>query len=54
MLPRNSNLAIGKKEGYNNKILVSNTAMKIGSNKDIKGIIKSFLWSNQMWLDMTQ
>ena len=35
MLPNNLNLAIGKKEGYSNKILVSNTAMKIGSNRDI-------------------
>ena len=32
MLPGNLNLAIGKKEGYN-KILVSNTGMKIGSTK---------------------
>ena len=29
------NLNIGKKKGYNNKILVSNTDMKIGSNRDI-------------------
>ena len=35
MLPSNLNLAIGRKEGYNNKILVSNTDMKIGSNRDI-------------------
>ena len=35
MLPSNLNLAIGKKEGYNNKILVSNTVMKTDSNKDI-------------------
>ena len=35
MLPSNLNLATGKKEGYSNKILVSNTGMKIGSNKDI-------------------
>ena len=35
MLPSNLNLSIGKKEGYNNKILVSNTDMKIGSNRDI-------------------
>ena len=34
MLPSNLNLAIEKQEGYN-KILVSNTGMKIGSNKDI-------------------
>ena len=36
MLPSNLNLNIGKKKGYNNKILVSNTDMKIGSNRDIK------------------
>ena len=35
MLPSNLILAIEKKEGYNNKILVSNTNMKIGSNRDI-------------------
>ena len=35
MLPSNLNLAIGKKEGYNSKILVSNTGMKIGSNRYI-------------------
>ena len=35
MLPSNLNLSIGKKEGYNNKILVSNTDMKIGSNRDV-------------------
>ena len=31
----NLNLSTGKKKGYNNKILVSNTSMKIGSNRDI-------------------
>ena len=35
MLPSNLNLSIAKTKGYNNKILVSNTHMKIGSNKDI-------------------
>ena len=35
MLPNDLNLNIGKTTGYNNKILVSNTGMKIGSNKDI-------------------
>ena len=35
MLPSNLNLDIGKTKGYNNKILVSNTDMKIGSNRDI-------------------
>ena len=34
MFPSNLNLNIGKKEGYNNKILVSNTDMKIGSNRN--------------------
>ena len=35
MLPSNLNLSIGKKKRYNNKILVSNTGIKIGSNRDI-------------------
>ena len=35
MLVSNLNLSIGKTKGYNNKILVSNTDMKIGSNRDI-------------------
>ena len=35
MLPSNLNLNIGRTKGYNNKILVSNTDMKIGSNRDI-------------------
>ena len=35
MLPSNLNLSIGKKKGYNNKILLSNTDMKIGSNRNI-------------------
>ena len=35
MLPSNLNLNIGKTKGHNNKILVSNTGMKIGSNRDI-------------------
>ena len=35
MLPSNLNLSIGKTKGYNNKILVSNTGMKIGSNRHI-------------------
>ena len=41
MLPSNLNLAIGKKEGCN-KILVSNTGTKIGSNKDINRDHKNF------------
>ena len=35
MLPSNLNLNIGKTKGYNDKILVRNTDMKIGSNRDI-------------------
>ena len=35
MLPSNLNLSIGKTRGYNNKVLVSNTGMKIGSNREI-------------------
>ena len=35
MIPSNLNLSIGKTKGYNKKILVSNTGMKIGSNRDI-------------------
>ena len=36
MLPSNLNLSIGRTNGHNNnKILVSNTDMKIGSNRDI-------------------
>ena len=35
MLPSNLNLNIARTKGYNNKILVSNTEMKIGSNRDI-------------------
>ena len=35
MLPSDLNLSLGKTKGYNNKILVSNKDMKIGSNKDI-------------------
>ena len=34
MVPSNLNLSIGKTKGYNSKILVSNTDMKIGSNRD--------------------
>ena len=35
MLSSNLNLSIGKTNGYNNKILVSNTDMKNVSNRDI-------------------
>ena len=38
MFPNDLNLNIGKTKGYNYKILVSNTDMKIGSNRDIKQI----------------
>ena len=43
MLSSYLNVNIGKKKGYNNKILVSDTDMKIGSNRDIKGTIKNCL-----------
>ena len=33
--PSNLNLNIERKKGYNNRMLVSNTDMKIGSNRDI-------------------
>ena len=42
MFPSNLNINIGKTKGYNNKILVSNTGMKIGSNKDINRDHKKF------------
>ena len=35
MFPSNLNLKIERTKGYNNKILVSKTDMKIGSNRDI-------------------
>ena len=35
ILPSNLNLNNGKTKGYNNKILVSKTDMKIGSSRDI-------------------
>ena len=35
MLPSDFSLNIGKTKGYNNKVLVSNTDIKIGSNRDI-------------------
>ena len=35
MLPSNLNLNVGRTKGYKNKILVSNTDMKIYSNGDI-------------------
>ena len=36
MLPSNLILSLGKTKGYNNKILVSDTDMKIDSDRDIK------------------
>ena len=42
MLPSNLNLNIGWTKRYNNKILVSNKGMKIGSNKDINRDHKKF------------
>ena len=35
LLPNNLNLNIGKASGYNNKTLISNIDMKIGSNRNI-------------------
>ena len=35
MVQSNLNLNTTETKGYNNKILVSNTGMKIGSNRDI-------------------
>ena len=35
MLPSNLNVNTGKSKRYNNNVLVGNTDMKIGSNKDI-------------------
>ena len=43
MLPSNLNLDIGKTKGYNNKILVSNTDMKIVSNRNINKDRKKLL-----------
>ena len=42
MLPSNLKLNIGKMQRYNNRILVSNTDMKIGSNRDINKDHKKF------------
>ena len=43
MLPSDLYISIGKTKGYNNKILVSNTDMKTGSNRDFNGT--NFLFS---------
>ena len=44
MPPSNLNLNIGRTKGYNNEILVSNTDMKIGSNRDINQDCKKSVW----------
>ena len=43
MLPCDLNLNIGKTKGCNNKILASNTGMKIGLNRDINKDHKKLL-----------
>ena len=43
MLPSNLNLSTGKTVGYNNKILISNTDIKIISNKGINKVHKKSL-----------
>ena len=50
MLPTNLNLSMRKAEGYNNKVLVSNADMKIGSNKDINKDIKNCPYQMMMCL----
>ena len=40
MLPSDLNLEIGKKKVYKNKVLVSNTDLKIGSNREINKVHK--------------
>ena len=40
MLHTNLNLSIRKTVGYNDKILIKNTVMTIGSNMDIKKVYK--------------
>ena len=41
MLPSDMNLRIGKVQGYNSKILVSRTGLKIGTNLKINLDVKS-------------
>ena len=48
MLPSNLILNIRRTKGYNNKILVSNTDMKIGSNRDINKDRKKCPSTHQM------
>ena len=43
MLPSDLNLSIGKTKGHNKKVLVRNTDMKNGSNKDINKDHKKLL-----------
>ena len=50
MLPSDLNLNIGPTKGYNNKILVSNTDMRIGSNKEINKDHKKLPVTHQMHL----
>ena len=44
----NLSLNTGRTKGYNNKILVSNTDMKIGSNRDINKDLKKCPSTHQM------
>ena len=46
MLPSNLNLSIGKTKGYYNKTLVSNTDMKICSNRDTNNTFNCRDWFN--------
>ena len=46
MLPSNLNLSIGQTKGYNNKTLVSNTDMKICSNRDTNNTFNCRDWFN--------
>ena len=47
MLPSNLNLSMEKTRGYNNKTLISDTVMNIGSNKDINNVHKILLVTPQ-------
>ena len=46
MLPSDLNLSIGKTIGHYIKILISNTDMKIGSNKDLNPVLKKIIIRN--------
>ena len=50
MLPSNLNLNIGKTNGYKNKILVSNTDMRIASNRDMSKDHEKLLVTHRMCL----